>query len=128
MELQLTMQKGHNKVTITCNDAGHKERLQQRYEGKGYKKVADTIDLTQFSQSVNDIEQLQAQYKQHLAAMGEVSDDILMHLHKVFDAKLETYKDLDTFLEEINNYAKTSTGGKLLYINFAKTIIRRTKI
>lgn len=66
------------------------------------------------------ISKLEEDYKKLLNQTNDLSREIIQHLYVVFDEKLNTYKDWDSFLEDINNYAQEGTFGKLMYINYAK--------
>ena len=67
------------------------------------------------------ITDLQSQYDEMKKVMHNLSNEIIQHLHDVYDSKLESFKTFDDFLKDINNYAG-DTFGKLMYINHAKNV------
>lgn len=67
------------------------------------------------------ITELQSKYDKMKKEMYNLSNDIIQHLHDVYDSKLESFKTFDDFLVDINNYAG-DTFGKLMYINHAKNV------
>ena len=67
------------------------------------------------------ITELQNQYNEMKKVMHNLSNEIIQHLHDVYDSKLESFKTFDDFLKDINNYAG-DTFGKLMYINHAKNV------
>ena len=67
------------------------------------------------------INELQNQYNEVKKVMYNLSNEIIQHLHDVYDSKLESFKTFDDFLKDINNYAG-DTFGKLMYINHAKNV------
>ena len=67
------------------------------------------------------ITDLQSQYDEMKKVMHNLSNEIIQHLHDVYDSKLESFKTFDDFLVDINNYAG-DTFGKLMYINHAKNV------
>ena len=67
------------------------------------------------------ISELQNQYDEVKKNMHNLSNEIIQHLHDVYDSKLELFNTFDDFLADINNYAG-DTFGKLMYINYAKNV------
>lgn len=67
---------------------------------------------------------LQNQYDELKKVMHDLSNDIIQHLHNVYDSKLDSFKTYEDFLEDINNYAG-DTFGKLMYINHAKNVFNK---
>ena len=70
------------------------------------------------------ITDLQSQYDEMKKVMHNLSNEIIQHLHDVYDSKLESFKTFDSFLVDINNYAG-DTFGKLMYINHAKNVFNK---
>lgn len=73
------------------------------------------------------IEKLESDYSQLKKTMHNLSNDIIEHLHNVYDSKLNTFKTFDDFLKDINSYAG-DTFGKLMYINHAKNEFNKRDI
>ena len=67
------------------------------------------------------ITELQKQYDENKRTMFNLSNEIIKHLHNVYDEKLDKFKTFDDFLIDINNYAG-DTFGKVMYINHAKNV------
>lgn len=69
---------------------------------------------------------LEKEYREKIKMINDLSNDILHHLHEVYDSKLESYITFDEFLVDINNYAG-DTFGKVLYISYAHGIFNKQK-
>ena len=68
----------------------------------------------------NEIKILESKYSDLLKSTHRISNQIIEHLHRLFDEKLDQYNTWDAFLLDINTYASGNTFGKLMYINYAK--------
>lgn len=67
---------------------------------------------------------LQNQYDELKKVMHGLTNEIIQHLHDVYDSKLESFKTFDEFLEDLNDYAG-DTFGKIMYINHAKNVFNK---
>ena len=67
------------------------------------------------------ITELQSKYDKMKKEMYNLSNDIIQHLHDVYDSKLESFKTFEDFLIDKNKYAR-DTFGKLMYKKKKKNV------
>ena len=92
-------------------------------------RISDQIDggLIEKENSIKKtITELENESDELGKMMFNLSNEIIKHLHNVYDTKLESFKNFDVFLRDINSYAG-DTFGKLMYINYAKNVINKRK-